>query len=188
MRCIRLEPSARAPHRGSALSGAHTQVWVARSVPVAGAPYDWVRVKPRFLPASFASLDVYTSELLPQPRAARPVAQEQDSGAAAGASAGEVPTGSRPPRLVALFSAAAHAPAPLALPSRRGALPCPACRGAHALRGPADAEGLLRQRYGAAWRATAGSLRATEATETPAPVRALDDAIKRAARKLGLRP
>jgi hypothetical protein len=95
-----------------------------------------------------------------------------------------------PARLVSLFSAPAHAPAAAALPTRRGALPCPACAGAHGLRGPADADALMRHRYGAAWRARGrgGGLRPEEAPPAPhAALVAARAAAARALRALGMR-
>ncbi len=135
-------------------------MWIARSAPGAGTPYSWLRVRPRYVPPSFASLDVFLSELLPPPRPASASPRLSKAAEAADAKA---------PRLVALFSAAAHTPAAMALPTRRAALACPACGGAHALRGPADAEALLRHRYGAAWRASGAELRPPEASPSPLP-------------------
>ena len=76
---------------------------------VSGEPYRWLRVRPRGAPASLAALDVYLGELVP-PRghvSAADGAKASPSAPAAG--------------LVAMFSAASHAPAPAALPSRRAA-------------------------------------------------------------------
>ena len=69
-------------------------------------------------------------------------------------------------------------------------LDCPACaaRGeVHALRTPADAEAMMRARYGAVWRGGASSLRAEPARRRPPKlVLAVGGAVGRLTRKLGL--
>jgi hypothetical protein len=144
-----------------------------------GGPYRWLRVRPRGVPAALAALDVYLGERVPP--------HHVSSGSSKAAKEQAQQAG-----VIALFSAASHAPASAALPSRRvagaGALACPACaaRGEmHALRAPADAEAMLRSRFGAAWRAGAQALRAEPAHPCGAPTMAVGGALGKLARALG---
>lgn len=148
----------------------------ATSAEAPGGPYRWLRVRPRGVPAALVALDVYLGERVPPHGHVSSKAAKQQA---------------QPAGLIALFSAASHAPASAALPSRRvagaGALACPACaaRGEmHALRAPADAEAMLRARFGAAWRGGAHALRA-EPARSGAPIMAVGGALGKLARALG---